>query len=517
MEGLMLSRALRELEAFVPARNLGWVFPDETTAALLLEGTAGTTNLVLAYRPPQPVAYLTRERLRGEPHNAFQRTLASRVRGDLLGAEQLKLDRVFQLHFGATGGFLDQPPVRLLFEVTGRNANLLLLEAGEEFAGRILLAAREIPASRNRFRTTRSGGEYVPPPPYQKFDPRTLTPEQARSLAELPASRWRERVDGLGPLLSAELERRAAALPQLGGAAWQATYQALQSLVADPSVSEGAMQEGAREAARADKAATLRRALREPLEKRLTLLENQLGDVARAEQGLEETRLDREEADILMAYSYSVPAGAEAVTLPDLTGLEQRTLELDPLLSAVQNAEKRYARARRRDEVYARLAERKPGLRAELQQVQQQLLSLEQADLTALERLAADLRTERAGKPAFGLRYVTPGGHEVLVGRNNKENAALTHRVARSTDYWFHVQGYPGSHVVVRTGGKELAQPDILYAAALAATHSKARGSGNVPVDYTRIKHVWKPRGAPAGQVHYTDQKTVFVDGTLPV
>jgi predicted ribosome quality control (RQC) complex YloA/Tae2 family protein len=35
-------------------------------------------------------------------------------------------------------------------------------------------------------------------------------------------------------------------------------------------------------------------------------------------------------------------------------------------------------------------------------------------------------------------------------------------------------------------------------------------------VDYTRIKHVWKPRGAPAGQVHYTDQKTVFVDGTLP-
>ena len=66
------------------------------------------------------------------------------------------------------------------------------------------------------------------------------------------------------------------------------------------------------------------------------------------------------------------------------------------------------------------------------------------------------------------------------------------------------------------TDAGDLDLPDILYAARLAAANSKARGSSNVPVDYTRIKHVWKPRGAPAGQVHYTDQKTVFVDGTLP-
>lgn len=103
------------------------------------------------------MVYLSRERLRGEPRSPFQRFLAARVRGDLLRAEQLKLDRVIALHFAGETGFVDQPPTRLLFEVTGRNANLLVLDEGEGFEGRIVMAAREITGSRNRFRTIRTG------------------------------------------------------------------------------------------------------------------------------------------------------------------------------------------------------------------------------------------------------------------------------------------------------------------------------------------------------------------------
>ncbi|WP_027461010.1 Rqc2 family fibronectin-binding protein [Deinococcus murrayi] len=514
MEGLMLAQVLGDLAPHLPARTLGWVFPDETTAALLLDGVG---NLVLSYRPPQPVVFLTRERLRGDPHNGFQRFLAARVRGDLTRAEQLKLDRVFALHFAGEEGFVPQPPTRLLFEVTGRNANLLVLEPGEGFAGRILLAAREITGSRNRFRTVRSGGEYTPPPPYDKLDPRTLTPEEARSLAALPLGRWRERLDGLGPLLGAELVRRAGLSPaEAPGERWPQVLDAVRSLVADPSVAEGVMEGGAREAARAEKAAQLRKALREPLEKRVTLLENQLADVARAEQALEAAAGDRAEADLLMAYAHTVAPGAASVLLPAFDGSGEVPVALEPQLSAVQNAEKRYARARRREEVYERLAEREPTLRSELAEARARLAHLETATLEELEALSATLQQERPEKSPYGARYTTPGGFEVLVGRNNKENAVLTHRLGRSMDHWFHAQGYPGSHVLVRSGGRDLDLPDILYAARLAAAHSRARGSSNVPVDYTRIKHVWRPRGAPAGQVHYTDQKTVFVEGTLP-
>ncbi|WP_162393820.1 Rqc2 family fibronectin-binding protein [Deinococcus kurensis] len=519
MEGLMLARVLRDLSAQLPLRTLGWVFPDETTAALLLDGPrlGGPSNLVLAYRPPQPVVYLSRERLRGDPRSPFQRFLAARVRGDLLRAEQLKLDRVITLHFAGETGFVDQPPTRLLFEVTGRNANLLVLDEGEGFEGRIVMAAREITGSRNRFRTIRTGGRYAPPPPYEKLDPRALTPEQAQALRSVPVGRWREQLDGLGPLLGAELARRADLGPaELPGEAWPRVLAAVQSLVADPTVSEGVMQDGAREAARGEKAATLRKALREPLDKRVTLLRNQLADVTRAEAGLTDAARDREEADLLMAYAHTVPTGASSVTLPAFDGSGERPVSLEPQLSAVQNAEKRYARARRREDVYLRLAEREDTLRAELAEAEARVQALDTADLPDLEALSARVQQERPEKSPYGTRFTTPSGLEALVGRNNKENATLTHRIGRSLDWWFHAQGYPGSHVLVRSGGRDLDLPDILYAARLAAANSKARGSSNVPVDYTRIKHVWKPRGAPAGQVHYTDQKTVFVDGTLP-
>lgn len=511
MEGLALARALADLGTGLPARALGWAFPDETSAALLLDGLG---NLVFSYRPPSPALYLSRERLTGEPGSPFQRLLATRLRGELDWAAQLKLDRVALFHFTGERGFVDQPPLRLLFEVTGRNGNLLVLEeGGPEFAGRIVAAAREITAGRNRFRTVRTGGRYTPPPPYEKLDPRHLSAEQGAELAALPLTRWRERLDGLGPGLSAELIRRAgleAGAPP--GEQLPRALEALASLVTDPSVSEASLNEQTRAALRTERAANLRKALREPLEKRRTLLENQLGDLTRAEAGLEEAAGQREEADLLMAYSREVEPGSTQVTLMGFDSLP-RPIALDPQLSAVANAERRYARARRREEVYLRLAEREPALRAELAEVAGRLSSLEHASLEALEALSGQLDSARpSAAPGIGARHTSPGGFEVLVGRNNKENAALTHRLGRSLDYWFHAQGYAGSHVLVRTGGRDLALPDILFAARLAAAHSKARASSNVPVDYTRIKHVWRPKGAPAGKVHYTQQKTVYVD-----
>jgi len=107
MEGLLIHAILRELEPRLPARSLGWVFPDEGTAALLLEGIG---NLVLRYRPPRPILTVEPGDLEGEPKTPFQRMLAARAKGRLLEATQVKLDRVVWLFFEGERGFVDTPP-----------------------------------------------------------------------------------------------------------------------------------------------------------------------------------------------------------------------------------------------------------------------------------------------------------------------------------------------------------------------------------------------------------------------
>ena len=99
----------------------------------------------------------------------------------------------------------------------------------------------------------------------------------------------------------------------------------------------------------------------------------------------------------------------------------------------------------------------------------------------------------------------------MLVGRNNRENDQLTLRQAADMDYWFHVKNIPGSHTILVTNGVEPSEQAITEAAQLAAFHSKASASAQVPVDYTRVRHVHKPQGAKPGMVIYDHYRTAFV------
>lgn len=95
------------------------------------------------------------------------------------------------------------------------------------------------------------------------------------------------------------------------------------------------------------------------------------------------------------------------------------------------------------------------------------------------------------------------------MGKNNRQNEYLTHRLASSSDTWLHTKDIPGSHVVIKS--REFGEKTLLEAAMLAAYFSKAKHSSQVPVDYTRIKYVKKTNGAKPGFVIYENQKTVFV------
>ena len=102
-------------------------------------------------------------------------------------------------------------------------------------------------------------------------------------------------------------------------------------------------------------------------------------------------------------------------------------------------------------------------------------------------------------------------GYKIYVGRNNKENDWLTLSFASKTDYWFHTKDVQGSHVILKAD-KEVNDDILVKAAEIAAKHSKAKMSSNVPVDYCLVQFIKKPNGSKPGMVIFTNNKTLNVN-----
>ncbi len=100
-------------------------------------------------------------------------------------------------------------------------------------------------------------------------------------------------------------------------------------------------------------------------------------------------------------------------------------------------------------------------------------------------------------------RFVSPDGLTVLVGKSAADNDVLTFKLGRPRDFWLHVAGQSGSHVVVLNPDdlERMPRDTQKLAAALAARHSKAKRGGQIAVHATTCAEVRKPRGLPPGKV----------------
>ena len=106
--------------------------------------------------------------------------------------------------------------------------------------------------------------------------------------------------------------------------------------------------------------------------------------------------------------------------------------------------------------------------------------------------------------------YLSSDGFHIYVGKNNYQNEEVTFKLADGGDWWFHAKGIPGSHVIVKTEGKEL--PDRVFeeAGALAAYYSKGRNNEKVEIDYIQRKHVKKAaKGAPGFVIYHTNYSMI--------
>jgi predicted ribosome quality control (RQC) complex YloA/Tae2 family protein len=237
----------------------------------------------------------------------------------------------------------------------------------------------------------------------------------------------------------------------------------------------------------------------------------------------------REQADLLMAYLHEWQPGMTEIFLPDFATNQPITIPLEPEKNAVQNAQALYKRHQKLKRSRAAIEPLLAEVQAEIDYLEQIEVGMMQEhyqtpdDLAALIEIRDELiqqgyladpdqryRTAPNANPNF-LRYRTPSGFEVLIGRNNRQNDHLTFRLASDYDLWFHTQEIPGSHVLLRIEpGAVAEEADLQFTADLSAYYSRARQSDQAPVVYTEPKYVYKPKGAKPGIAIYKQERILW-------
>lgn len=111
--------------------------------------------------------------------------------------------------------------------------------------------------------------------------------------------------------------------------------------------------------------------------------------------------------------------------------------------------------------------------------------------------------------------YISSDGFDIYVGKNNLQNEELTFHFANGNDWWFHAKKMPGSHVIVKTNGKELPDRTFEEAGRLAAYYSSGRKTDKIEIDYIQRKHVKKPNGSKPGFVVYYTNYSLIIDSDI--
>jgi len=261
------------------------------------------------------------------------------------------------------------------------------------------------------------------------------------------------------------------------------------------------------------------------INKKLSQIDNWITHLANLPDELIQRKKLQRVGELILAQLHQIPSGVSTAEITDLFEPQQPrvSVKLDGTLSARENAELYFQKARA---VSDQMRKKKENLR-HLQRQQKQLYHyqeliqgnpadkvLSQIENKLIESRIMQTDDERMQEIYRPYRSYLYENWEIWVGKSAKDNDQLTFHWAHKEDFWLHAQGVSGSHVIIRKTQRKQDPPKSVleYAARLAAGNSQARTSSYVPVIYTRVKYLRKPRGSEAGAVIPERTKSIFVE-----
>lgn len=228
-------------------------------------------------------------------------------------------------------------------------------------------------------------------------------------------------------------------------------------------------------------------------------------------------------ADLISSNIHKISKGLKEIKLENFyDNMNEISVPLDQKLSAVQNAQKYYKR-------YQKMKQREIVLEKQIENTEDEINYLELVsdaidrtdDVKNLDEIYFELIKNNyikkdkkiKNKPKkIAIHSVDyDDTSKVYYGKNNLQNEYITFKVADKNDVWMHVKGFPGSHVVIKSGGYP-SDELLVFAAEIAAKNSKAKDSNKVDVDFTTRKNVKKHPSGKTGLVNYVNFKTITVD-----
>jgi predicted ribosome quality control (RQC) complex YloA/Tae2 family protein len=428
--------------------------------------------LLIAIEPQEPRIYLIRRRLREikkEQANPskFTSDLVKEVGGKrVIGMEKVNRERVVEIRLNGL------EPKTLVAQLTGKSANLFLLDAGHK----VISAARKPGSDEQSI-----GAVYSPPTRSSLFTGQT----DKKSLLSFNDSRT----------LSETLDEHFQKLDE------KESFETL--------------------------AAAARRKNRNEISKLRRLAKNLEADLAQHGDAEKWKRY----GDLLLANQSSAERKGDFVFVKDLFEESAPTIgievdENDSLPDAAQKYFRKYTKARN---AAAEIGLRLESIQVQIDKAERSGAEIENAidsrDIEFLKNLVDAKQPQKSTSNRRPVPRLPPGirsfhstdGFEILVGKKAVDNDVLTFKVAQSRDTWMHAADYPGSHVVIRNPDrKEIPQRTMMEAAQLAAFYSQGKKQPKAAVHFTVKKFVNKPKGAVPGLVRLASFKTILVEPVFP-
>jgi len=495
MDQQTIKALVDELRSLLVGRMPGKVFQLNPLSLAIDFRLRDSRYLLISVEPALPRLHLIERRVRDLEKSSLALTpFAQLLKKELSNTkvesiEKHSDDRIVRFSFAGRDDFGENIRRTVVAQLTGRVANLFLLDEGNKIIGLLRAPLRS---------GQRVGDIYE--------IPARGTSPIAGSPTGQPA--WGGAVrEGLSESSDSPVQQlfHTAKFPSLSAAA-DAYYTSLTVKKAFDA-----------------RTSTARAQLRKEISRNQTLLKNLRKDLASHANSEQQKQI----GDLLLANLTTAERHGSIVKLVDYFADDAPTIEveIDEHSSLQEEAARRFNSYSRSKRAVPRIKSRIATVETALKdlQVKQSLLDkiIAESDEVAFEnfvgkgkaqRLPAAKRKVEAKIPGVR-RYLSSDGYEILVGRTSRDNDRLTFKVARPNDLWLHAGDYPGSHVVVRNATrKKMPQRTIIEAAQLAAYFSRARKDTKVAIHYTQRKFLSKPKGAAPGLVRLSRFKTMNVE-----